>query len=409
MWPFRKKEERASLENPNTTLSAFFAGMPSETGVVVTHENALSVPAVWAAVNFLSDTIASLPLKVYEKDGENTVPLSNDPVYNILHDAPNDEMTSFKWRKVMMTTVLTRGRSFSFIERSPAGIILNIWPLDPDRVTLEHRMGRTTYKYRDSDAREVIFDSSEIIDLPFMLDSDGLNFYNPVERLKNTIGLAIALETYASKFFSSGGVPPLQLVGPFNSPATAERAAFDIGAAIKGVRSKGGNVLPMPTGHELKPIGTDPTEGQMTEARRFQVEEVARIYGIPPVFLQDLSRATFNNVEAQALGLVKHTLGQWIQLWEQELNLKIFGRGNNTQFAKFSLDGLLRGDFSTRMAGYATSISHGIRTPNEVRELENLPSLEGGDDLMIQGATIKIKDQGLDLSPNTGEEGIVDG
>ena len=389
------KGEERSLENPNIPLSRFseYFNFPaaSETGITVTTAKALEVPAIWCAVNFLSDTIATLPLKLFERTDTGSVPVSGSDLYSILHDAPNPELTSFKWRKQMMTTTLTEGRSYSFIERSPAGFVLNIWPLDPANVTVKQEMGRTTYEVRQGSGGMVVFNADEIIDLPFILDSNGLDYYSPVYKLRNAIGLSIALEAYASKFFQSGGVPPLQLVGPFSSPASAERASFDVQEAVKAVRAKGGNVLPLPTGHELKPIGMDPSEGQMTEARRFQIEEVARIYGLPPVFIQDLSRATFNNVEQQALGLVKHTLSSWISVWEQELNLKLFGRGNRGQYVKFSVDGLLRGDFSTRMAGYATAITNGIRTPDEVRALEDLPPMgDNAEKLWIQGAMTPI-------------------
>lgn len=149
----------------------------------------------------------------------------------------------------------------------------------------------------------------------------------------------------------------------------------------------------MPVGHELKAIGYKPEESQLTDARRFQIEEIARIYGLPPVFLQDLTRSTFSNTEQQGLHLVKHTLSSWLAAWESELNLKLFGR-QRSQFAKFNVDGLLRGDFATRMNGYATAVQNAIRTPDEIRALEDLPPKgDTADELHIQGATVPLGQQ----------------
>jgi HK97 family phage portal protein len=130
----------------------------------------------------------------------------------------------------------------------------------------------------------------------------------------------------------------------------------------------------------------------LIELQRFSIEQIARIYSLPPVFLQDLTHGTFSNVEQQDLHFVKHTIKRWVEQTEQEMNLKLFGRGSQF-YVKFDLDDLLRGDLKTRMEAHATSIQNGIKTPNEVRDIENLPPMEAGDDLMIQGATVPIKNQ----------------
>lgn len=393
---FRRAEER-SLENPAIPISdprawelLTSAGYGSAAGVHVSTEAALGVPAVWAAVNFLGDTIASLPLGLFKRtaDGGRQA-ATEDPLHSILHAAPNDELTSFKWRKGAMVSILTKGRALTFVERDPLGRVINLWPLNVDQVVIERVNGRLRYTYRDTD-RETVFGASEIVDMAFMMADDGVGHHDPIAQMKNALGLAIALETYAAKFFQAGGVPPLQLIGTFTTPAAAERASYDIGKAISAVRAKGGSVLPLPVNHELKQIGFDPAKGQLTDARRFQIEEIARLYGLPPVFLQDLTRSTFSNTEQQGLHLVKHTLTSWLAAWEQELNLKLFAR-DRSRFAKFSVDGLLRGDFATRMSGYATAVTNGIRTMDEVRALEDLPPKGGNaDELWIQGAMTPI-------------------
>lgn len=394
-WPFAKR----SIENPrhpvswNGAFATLLGWSHSAAGVTVTREVALGVPAIWAAVNFIAGTIASLPLQVFKRTDKGREKAERDPLYALLHDAPNDEWSSFAWRKHAMVGVLVGGgRAYTFIERNKAGRVMNLWPLDPDRMTVRRAEGRKVYLYKDADQAKT-YQASEIIDVPFLLSGDGLGHHDPVVRLRNTIGLAVALEEYASKFFQNGGVPPLSLQGPITSVQGAKRAAADITDALRQARDEQRNVLVMPQGHELKPIGVDPEKSQLVPAQRFIIEQVARMYNLSPIFLQDLTHGTFSNTEQQDLHVVKHTITQWLKAWEQEMNLKLFSARNRVNFVEFNVDGLLRGDFKSRMEAEATSIQNAIRTPNEVRDLENLPPMKGGDDLMIQGATVPIGQQ----------------
>ncbi|MDX1102674.1 phage portal protein [Sinorhizobium medicae] len=403
MWPFRKAaaETRASLENPGVPLSdvnawrTLMGEWHGVAGVVVTHETALEVPAVWCAVNFIANTIASLPLQVFKKSGEGRDTLESDPLYGILHDAPNDELTSFMWRKGMMINVLLRGRGVSFIERNKAGRVMNIWPLDTDKLTIERKSGRKLCHYDDG-GRKVTYAANEVLDLTFMLKPDGVSHVDPISKLRGAVGLSLALDEYARKFFANGGVPPLALYGPMPSPAAATRAAADVEKAVRDANAERRNVMIMPTGHELKAVGVDPDKSQMVESRRMQIEEIARIYGLPPVFLQDLTHGTFSNTEQQDLALTKHLISQWVKAWEQELNLKLFSARNRAKFCEFNIDGLLRGEFRTRMEGYAKGIQNAIYTPDEVRAMENWPKHGGeAEKLHIQGATVPLGMQSM--------------
>ncbi|RYM12873.1 phage portal protein [Sphingobium cupriresistens] len=196
---------------------------------------------------------------------------------------------------------------------------------------------------------------------------------------------------YAGDFFAGGGVPPLALSGPLpQGPEAMKRAMGDIHRAIEAAKASRKPVFPMPPGHELKQVGFDPAKGQMTEARRFQIEEIARIYNLPPVFLQDLTHGTFSNTEQQDLHLVKHLIAQWAKAFEEELNLKLFGPRGGARYVEHNLDGLMRGDFAARMAGLAQGIQNAILTPDEARALENRPPRPKGDQLYIQGATVPL-------------------
>jgi HK97 family phage portal protein len=394
---FRKPEAR-NLENPRAPVSAEdflqvmgWGGGMSESGINVTIDNALGVPAIWAAVNFISGTLAGLPLHVYRKTREGRQRIETGPLAGILHDVANDEMSSFEWRKYLFDQVLTGGRCVSYIERSQNGNIVNIWPLDPHHTRVDHvlddRKLVKVYTYKG-----IKYQASEVIDISFMLKANQLDIRGPIMTNKDAIGLAIAATKYGSKAFQSGGIPPMTLQGPFQSGAAAQRASTDVANTTMKLAREGKPVMAIPMGHELKPVGFNPTEMQLLELQRFSIEQIARIYSLPPIFLQDLSKGTYSNTEQQDLHFVKHTLKRWIEQFEQELNLKLFPRGSR-QYVEFNVDGLLRGDFKTRMEAHATTIQNGIRTPNEVREIENMMPMPEGDSLMIQGATVPIAAQ----------------
>lgn len=395
----RKKEERGEVPAGSVPVSASnfleiitgMSGGSAATGLTVTTENALGVPAVWAAVNFLSGTLAGLPLQVYKKTSEGRERVSTG-VAPILHDAVNDEMSSFEWRKYIFDNVFTGGRSFTFIERNAQNKVMNLWPLDPAGVSVKLTGWVKTYTYTDSGGKKT-YAASEIIDIPFMLKSNRIDHRGPIQTGKDAIGLAIAATQFGSKFFLNGGVPPFAVTGNFQTSKAMSRAGEDLQDAVRKAAKEQRQALVMPSGLEIKPIGVDAEKSQLVELKRFCIEEIARIYSLPPVFLQDLTHGTFSNTEQQDLQFVKHTLKRWVEQVEQELNLKLFGRSNNRTFVEFNVDGLLRGDFATRMSGYATGIQNAMMTPNEVRRKENLPDAEGGDTLLVQGATVPIQNQ----------------
>jgi len=411
MWPFRKKEQRASIEDPRVSISdpqvleLVFGQQPTESGVQVSADTALQVPSIWCAINFLSGTIASLPLKVYRETEDGREEATTNPWSMRLGRAANESWTSYRWRKYSMTRTLLGGRSFTFIERQTK----TLWPLPPSKVKKERRDGEIKYIFGDGQDKKV-YDENEILDIPFMLDEDPLQSVNPVMKLKNTIGLSIALQDFASRHFRNGGMPPAVLQGPAMSAGAAKRASDDIKQAIASAMREG-RIPALPEGYEMKTLGSDPEKSQMEASRRFQVEEVARVYDLPPVFLQDLTHGTFSNTEQQDLHFVKHSLTQWLRCWEQEINLKLFRHGavdrrtaDSRHFAEFSVDGLLRGDFKTRMDGWARAVQNGIRTPNEVRARENLPPKKGGNDLYLQQNMSQLEMLDSLGMPTQGEE-----
>jgi len=399
-------EARAAQYNTSEYLNLFgLENGQSSSGVNVSIDKAMGVPAIWAAVNFLSGTMAGLPLKHYKKteNGREEVP---GRLTNILHYAVNEDTSSFDWRKYSFDRTFTTGRQYTYIERV-GGEVVNLYPLDPSYVTAKIVAGKKTYTFAQEGKRSKNYKAADIIDIPFCLKPDMVTGLSPILTNRDTIGLALAATTYGAKFFENGGVPPFVMTGNFTSGAGLNRASDDLQKAVKQATRDSRLAITLPAGHDIKTLGVDLDKAQLVELKRFIIEEIARIYSLPPNFLQDLTRSTFSNVEQQDLHLVKHTIRRWVEQAEQEINLKLFGRSDNAQYVEFNLDGLLRGDFKARMDGYAKGIQNGVLTPNEARRQENRPDDAQGNDLLIQSATVPLGAQPL-AEQNNKQAGLTD-
>lgn len=398
----REARSASSPENETVPVSAenflSFFGVQSANLPSVSIDSALTVPAVLAAVAFLSRTMATVPLHAYRDTKDGAVRLTGKTAVT-LHDAPNSLMGSFKFRQYFWQQVFTGGRGLAWIERNGT-LIEALWPMDPRKVTIKRSGLDLIYRFDNKE-----YPAADVIDVPFMLKADQVSHYGPINLAAKAIQLALAMNDYGSNFFAGGGVPPLALSGPLPQGSDGlQRAMNDMRRAIDEAKKNGKQMFPIPPGHELKPVGFDPAKGQMTEARLFQIQEIARSYQMPPAFLQDLSRGTFANVEQQDLHLVKHLVSQWAKAFEDELNLKLFGRFANGRYVEHNLDGLQRGDFKSRIEGIARAIQTAQMTPNEARTLENRPkhSNPAADELLVQGATVVL---GQQPQPGIGDNG----
>lgn len=393
--PIFRETRSSPLENPTISLSsastedllAFFGIAAGKTTLPhVTIESALEVPAVLDAVSFLSRTLASLPLHSYRAAADDEAERTSGELQMLLNEAPNPEWSSFAWRQYFWQQVFTGGRGCTWIERAGVKPVA-LWPMDPTRTSVRRQSGRKVYRFDNKE-----YPAADVIDVPFMLKPNQLDAYGPIAKGKRSIALAIAMNDFAGSFFASGGVPPLALEGPLPQGHEAfKRAQADIQRAIDLAKKAGTPFFGMPPGHQLKAIGIDPEKGQMTEARLFQIQEVGRLYGLPPAFLQDLSKGTFSNTEQQDLQLVKHLITHWAKALEDELNLKLFGQRRRSRYVRHNLDGIQRGDFKSRSDGLARAIQTGQLTPNEARALEERAPMAGGDKLYIQGATVPLE------------------
>jgi len=396
----RAPVEARSLENPlvpisNTAALMALFGISGGNLPTVTPDSALTVPAWACAVGFLSRSLGNLPLHAFADKGEAGSERVTGKLQRVLNEAPNPEWTSFGLRTYFWSQVFgsSAGRGLLYIERVGRNAD-SLWPMDATQTTVRRVAGKKVYTFAGKD-----YAAADVIDVPFLLKADQLGSHAPLTMAGKALELALAMGDYASGFFANGGVPPLALSGPMPAGADAlKRAQNDVKRAIDGAKSRGEAIMPIPSGYELKPVGFDPEKGQMTEARRLQIEEIGRVFSLPPVFVGDLTHGTFSNTEQQDLQLVKHVIAHWAKAFEEECNLKIFGAQNNRRYVEHSLDALMRGDFKSRIEGLARGIQTAQITPDEARALENRqPYANGvGSTPLIQGATVPLGSQPKD-------------
>jgi len=377
-------------QNPTAEQLVAFYGLHNLSNLPhVTIDRALTVPSVFAAVAFLQRTLANLDLFAFRRTDNGDQRLGGR-LGQIVSEAPNNEWNAVAMRKYFWGQVFKRGRGLLFIERVN-GQPRALYPMDASNTSVRiDSLGRKTYVFG-----QVSHPARDIIDVPFMLKDDQCSTYSPISRGSKAIQLAIAMNDYGSHFFAGGGIPPMALQGPMPTGQDAmNRAMQDMHASIDTAKNSEKPVFMIPPGYELKQVGFDPDKGQMTEAKRLQNEEIARLFQLPPLFLQDLTHGTYSNTEQQDLHLTKHLIAQWAGEFEQEMNLKLFGPTNSKRFVRHDLQSLMRGDLKSLMEGLATGVQNSLMKPNEGRKRLSLPDDPDGDKLMIQGATVPVGSQG---------------
>ena len=392
---------------------SFFMG-GSTSGKRVNERSSMQMTAVYSCVRILSEAVAGLPLHFYKytEDGGKEK-AADHPLYFLLHDEPNPEMTSFVFRETLMTHLLLWGNAYSQIIRNGKGEVIALYPLMPDRMNVERdSKGQLYYEYTvgTDDAptvkgSTVVLPPSEVLHIPG-LGFDGLVGYSPIAMAKNAIGMAIACEEYGAKFFANGAQPSgvLEHPGTLKDPSRVRESW----QSTFGGSHNANKVAVLEEGMKYTPISISPEQAQFLETRKFQINEIARIFRVPPHMVGDLEKSSFSNIEQQSLEFVKYTLDPWVSRWEQSMARSLLTPEEKKQyFVKFNVDGLLRGDYQSRMNGYAVGRQNGWMSANDIRELENLdriPEEVGGDLYLINGNMTKLSDAGLFGGKDGGEE-----
>ena len=394
------------------SVYTFFMG-GSSSGKAVTERSAMQMTAVYSCVRILSEAVAGLPLHFYRytEDGGKEKAIDH-PLYNLLHDEPNPEMTSFVFRETLMTHLLLWGNAYAQIIRNGKNEIIALYPLMPNKMEVSRdKSGQIYYTYvtQPEEAHTmkgtvVYLRPSEVLHIPG-LGFDGLVGYSPIAMAKNAIGMAVACEEYGAKFFANGAAPG----GVLEHPGTLKdpQRIRESWQSTFGGSGNANKIAVLEEGMKYTPIGISPEQAQFLETRKFQINEIARIFRVPPHMVGDLEKSSFSNIEQQSLEFVKYTLEPWLVRWEQSIQRTLLSPEEKKRyFAKFNVEGLLRGDYASRMSGYATARQNGWMSANDIRELENLdriPAEQGGDLYLINGNMTKLADAGLF---GTGQQGM---
>ena len=410
-----RSRDKPQNRTTGSAYSFFFGG--STAGKRVNERSAMQMTAVYSCVRILAEAVAGLPLHLYryKEDGGKEKAIDH-PLYLLLHDEPNPEMSSFVFRETLMTHLLLWGNAYAQIIRNGKGEVIALYPLMPDRMTVDRdSKGQLYYEYTVSmdDAPTVKgslvrLHPSDVLHIPG-LGFDGLVGYSPIAMAKNAIGMAIACEEYGAKFFANGAQPSgvLEHPGTLKDPSRVRESW----QSTFGGSHNANKVAVLEEGMKYTPISISPEQAQFLETRKFQINEIARIFRVPPHMVGDLEKSSFSNIEQQSLEFVKYTLDPWVSRWEQSMARSLLTPEEKKQyFMKFNVDGLLRGDYQSRMNGYAVGRQNGWMSANDIRELENLdriPEELGGDLYLINGNMTKLADAGIfakEASAQNGKE-----
>ena len=395
-----------ALNDPKTWNPSLWNlyGSQSLSGETVTEETALTYSAVWNAINLISGTIGSLPLHLMQAQGKKKRIADNDPLYYIMHDRPNPFMTSMVFRRTMAAHVVSWGNAYAEIVRNGLGEVTRLWPIPPNAVTkIEMRGENLFYDIRvgnetKSLPREKIL---HIVGPSF----DGYIGYSVIAMARKGIGLGMAMETFGSKYFGDGTHPSGIITHPnqVKDPAAMRKALGEVYAGLGNAQ----RLMLLEDGMDFKQLSIQPEDSQFLESRQFQIPEIARWFNLPPHKLKDLTKSSFNNIEAEQTSFVMDSILPWLILIEQQYNAQLLTedqQGRGKLYFKHIVEGLLRANSKDRAEYYKLMISSTIMTPNEAREKEDMnPSADPlADELWAPTGQIPLSKFSEYLSKNQG-------
>uniref|UniRef100_UPI003904B847 phage portal protein n=1 Tax=Gudongella sp. SC589 TaxID=3385990 RepID=UPI003904B847 len=373
---------------------------PTTSGKTVNEFTAMQTTAVYSCVRILAEAVASLPLHVYRYKENGKERVYNHHLYHILHNEPNTEMSSFVFRETLMSHLLIWGNAYAQIIRDGAGRVVALYPLLPNKMTVSRdKNGEIYYIYTTTsdenpnfkDYGSVVLRKQDVLHIPG-LGFDGLVGYSPIAMAKNAVGMTIATEEYGASFFANGANPGgvLEHPGVLKDPKKVRDSWNEVYRGTANAHK----IAVLEEGMKYQQIGIPPEEAQFLETRKFQINEIARLYRIPPHMVGDLEKSSFSNIEQQSLEFVKYTLDPWVIRWEQAMQRSLLlPKEKQEFFIRLNVDGLLRGDYQSRMNGYAVGIQNGFLCPNDVRELENMnliPDEKGGNKFLCNGNMVDL-------------------
>ncbi|WP_444942721.1 phage portal protein [Microbulbifer sp. ZKSA006] len=385
------RAETSTLQDPSDELWDALCGPESAAGKVVTADTAMRVAAVYACVRILSETVAALPFNLYQKTEKNNREVaSKHPLQMLLHDLPNEEMTSMDFRTQLMAALQLRGNAFSEVERDRAGRVHGVWPINPDKVWVgrSEKTKRLSFEIHDGDVRTL---TPQRMWRVAGLSTNGIIGLSPITQAREGIGLSLALEEHGARLFSNGAKPG----GVLEVEGGLSDKAYDRLRTSWNNRHQGGanahRVAILEEKTKWKQISMTAEDAQFLESRKYQRSEIASIFGVPPHMIADLEKATFSNIEHQSIQFVVYSLLPWLKRIEQSIFRDLLSPSERREYyAEHSVEGLLRGDSKSRSEFYKNLFNAGAISINDMRRLENMNSIEGGDEHWLQLAMAPI-------------------
>lgn len=373
-------ERRATVESPavpltSTTLLDWMTGPKVHAGTTVSENSSLGMPAVWRAVNLIAGTCASLPLHAYREADDVRLPVSSGQAPRLL-DRPHPDLTPFELWESVFAHLLLWGNAYLRVLKNEGGQVAELWPVHPSRVQAGRSKTDLTKVYCVDGNTDAPLTDEEILHIPGF-GYDGICGVSPIRLARQGIGLALAAEEYGARLFGSGSLASgilqtEQRLNPDQAEAMKNRWKQKVGGL-----DKAHDIAVLDSGAKFQQLTIPPQDAQFIESRRFQISEVARIYGVPPHMLMDTERSTSwgTGIEQQGIGFVVYTLRPWLTRVEQRLTRLL---RPSAVYARYSVEGLLRGDTKARYDSYAVGRQWGWLSVDEIRRLEDLPPLPDG-------------------------------
>lgn len=377
--------------------------------VVVNVDSAMKHTTVYACVNVKAQGISSVPFQLFKRLTSGREKATKHPLYKILNAQVNPLMTSIVWRELVVQDLELRGTHFSQIIRDNGGRVKALYPLLYDNMQIEvtstKNIPTIRYIYTTSSGTIRYFKNEDILRIVGLPSSNGILGVTPITQNAQSVGLAIQTETFGSKFFANGanGSGILSTDGEFKTAEALERLRQQFGEKYSGL-SNSKKPIVLEGGMKWQPITINNNDSQFLETRQYQKADIASIFRVSPHLINDLSKATFSNIEHLGIEHVKYCLVPIASKIEASINTQLLSESEQEDYyAEFNFDALMRGDFESRMRGYDTAIKGGFYKPSEVRNKENLPNDGIGDKLIMQTsyATLENIEKGIDNGTQT--------
>lgn len=384
-------EKRATLANPDAFLSRWFGARETLSGAEVDEDSALTFIPFYTANLILSESVGQLPWGVFRESDTGSTPARNHPLWEVLHNEANPEMSAIDWRTTAQGHLGTWGNHYSQVIRDGGGRVRQLWPLLPNRMTPERSTDNRhlRYRYRKPGGQVETFAARDILHIRGQ-GYDGLIGYSPVSLAREALGLGMAAESFGAAFFGNGASPSGALSHPGTlTPDALKNLKDSFSGEHQGV-ANARKTLILEEGMSWTAIGLPPGDAQFMELQKFSVTTFARLYRIPPHMMGDLERATFSNIEHQGIDFVVHTLLPWLQRWEQGVRRQLFSGEEKRSglTTKLNVEGFLRGDTKSRYEAYAVGRQNGWLSVNDILRLEDMNTIGKDGDTRLQPANM---------------------